>query len=78
MSTLDVVAAALVIIAAPNWGPAGAFHLDRGSVLFGPTFATTSPMSIVVYTRIGLAGRYQALTWRAIQRRWEAVSPVHA
>jgi hypothetical protein len=25
-----------------------------------------------VYSLVGLSGRYQALTWKSIQRRWHA------
>lgn len=78
MRTLDVAAAALVIIGALNWGLAGAFHLDLVAMLFGMTFGQTSAMSTVVYSLIGLAGLYQALTFKAIQRRWPGMSPAHA
>lgn len=78
MRNLDVVAAALVIICALNWGLAGAFHLDLVATLFGMTFGQTSPMSTVVYSLVGLAGLYQALTWKSIQRRWQGMGPATA
>jgi len=67
MKKLAVLAAALVIIGALNWGLAGAFHLD---LVFGMKFGETSALSTVVYSLVGLAGLYQALTWKSIQRRW--------
>lgn len=67
---LDVAAAALVIIGAVNWGLAGAFHLDLVAAVFGMKFGETSALSTVVYSLVGLAGLYQALTWKSIQRRW--------
>jgi len=70
MKKLDVTAAALVIIGALNWGLAGVFHLDLVATVFGMKFGETSPLSAVVYSLVGLAGLYQALTWKAIQRRW--------
>jgi hypothetical protein len=70
MKKLDVIAAALVIIGALNWGLAGAFHLDLVAALFGMHFGETSPISTVVYSLVGLAGLYQAFTWKSIQRRW--------
>jgi uncharacterized protein len=70
MKTLDLLAAALVIIGALNWGMAGAFHLDLVAALFGMKFGETSALSTVVYSLVGLAGLYQALTWKSIQRRW--------
>jgi uncharacterized membrane protein YuzA (DUF378 family) len=70
MKKLDVLAAALVIIGALNWGLAGAFHLDLVAAVFGMRFGETSALSTVVYSLVGLAGLYQALTWKSIQRRW--------
>ncbi len=70
MKKLDVIAAALVIIGALNWGLAGVFHLDLVASLFGMRFGETSAISSVVYALVGLAGLYQAVTWKAIQRRW--------
>jgi uncharacterized membrane protein YuzA (DUF378 family) len=70
MKKLDVLAAALVIIGAVNWGLAGALHLDLVAAVFGMKFGETSALSTVVYGLVGLAGLYQALTWKSIQRRW--------
>jgi uncharacterized protein len=70
MKKVDVLAAALVIIGALNWGLAGAFHLDLVAAVFGLKFGETSALSTVVYSLVGLAGLYQALTWKSIQRRW--------
>ncbi len=71
MKKLDVLAAALVIIGALNWGLAGAFHLDLVATVFGMKFGETSALSSVVYGLVGLAGLYQALAWNSIQRRWQ-------
>ena len=70
MKNLDVIAAALVIIGALNWGLAGVFHLDLVATVFGMKFGETSALSSVVYGLVGLSGLYQALTWNSIQRRW--------
>jgi len=70
MKKLDVFAAVLVIIGAVNWGLAGAFRLDLVATLFGMKFGETFALSTVVYSLVGLAGLYQALTWKSIQRRW--------
>jgi hypothetical protein len=80
MKKLDVLAAALVIIGALNWGLAGVFHLDLVATVFGMKFGETSALSTVVYSLVGLAGLYQALTWKSIQRRWhgELVSPAES
>ncbi len=66
MKKIDVIAAALVIIGALNWGLAGTMHLDLVAAVFGMKFGETSALSAVVYSLVGLAG----LKW--IQRRWHA------
>ena len=76
MKPLDVVAAALVIVGALNWGLAGAFQLDLVAALFGMKFGETSAASSVIYGLVGLAGLYQALTWKSIQRRWGSARAV--
>jgi uncharacterized membrane protein YuzA (DUF378 family) len=38
--------------------------------VFGMKFGKTSALSTVLYSLVGLAGLYQALTWKLIQRRW--------
>jgi uncharacterized membrane protein YuzA (DUF378 family) len=70
MKKIDVIAAALVIVGALNWGLVGAFHFDLVAAVFGMRFGETSALSSFVYGLVGLAGLYQALTWKSIQRRW--------
>ena len=74
MKNIDVIAAALVIIGAVNWGLAGVFHLDLVATVFGMRFGETSALSAVVYGLVGLSGLYQAFTWKSIQRRWHTAS----
>lgn len=66
MKSIDVLAAVLVVVGAVNWGLVGAFHLDLVAMLFG----SGSVLSSVVYCLVGLAGLFQVVQWRAIQRRW--------
>ncbi len=70
MKKLDVIAAALVIVGALNWGLVGVLHFDLVAAVFGMKFGETSALSSVVYSLVGLSGVYQALTWKSIQRRW--------
>jgi len=70
MKQIDMLAAVLVIIGALNWGLAGAFHLDLVAVVFGMKFGETSALTVGIYSLVGLAGLYQGLTWKTIQRRW--------
>jgi uncharacterized membrane protein YuzA (DUF378 family) len=67
MKKLDVAAAVLLVIGGLNWGVVGATGSDLVGALFGPL----SPLSRVVYLVVGLAGLYQAVQWKAIQRRWQ-------
>jgi uncharacterized membrane protein YuzA (DUF378 family) len=79
MKKLDVVAAALTIIGALNWGLVGAFRFDLVATVSSMKFGETSPISMAVYILVGLSGLYQAVTWKSIQRRWHVgVAGAHA
>ena len=66
MKSIDVIAAVLVVIGALNWGLVGFFNFDLVATIFGDA----SLLSRIVYSVVGLAGAFQALQWKAIQRRW--------
>lgn len=66
MRTVDVVCAVLVVVGALNWGLVGVANFDLVAALFGEG----SAFSRLVYTLVGVAGIYQGLGWKAIQRRW--------
>ena len=70
MKRLDVLAAVLVVVGALNWGLVAVARFDLVATLFGMRFGEVSPVSAVVYGLVGLAGIYQALSWKGIQRRW--------
>ena len=70
MKRLDVVAAILVVVGALNWGFVAVARFDLVAALFGMHFGEVSPLSAVVYALVGLAGLYQGLFWKGIQRRW--------
>jgi hypothetical protein len=70
MKKLDVLAAVLVVVGAVNWGLVAVARFDLVATLFGMRFGETSVLSSVVYGLVGLAGLYQALSWKAIQQRW--------
>ena len=67
MKTLDVIAAVLLVVGGLNWGVVGL----TGSDLVGALLGSLSAASRVVYLLVGLAALYQALQWKAIQRRWQ-------
>lgn len=66
MKKLDIAAAVLLIIGGVNWGIVGL----TGSDLVGALFGNLSPLSRAVYLVVALAGIYEAVQWKAIQRRW--------
>ena len=70
MRTFDVLAAILVVVGAANWGLVGLFQFDLVAALFGDA----SGLSRIVYSLVGFAGLFQAMQWKAIQRRW-SMSP---
>ena len=70
MRRIDVLAALLVVVGALNWGLVAVAHFDLVATLFGMRFGETSPLSSAVYALVGLAGVYQGLFWKAMQRRW--------
>ncbi len=72
MKLLDIIAAVLVVVGALNWGLVAVARFDLVAALFGMAFGDISALSAVVYGLVGLAGLYQALTWRRLQARWAA------
>ena len=77
MKKLDVLAAVLVVVGALNWGLVAVARFDLVAALFGMRFGEVSAASAVIYALVGLAGAYQALLWKGIQRRWHG-APIMA
>ncbi len=67
MKTLDVLAAILVVVGALNWGLVGFASFDLVAGIFGDG----AVLSRLVYALVGIAGLFQAMQWKAIQRRWQ-------
>jgi uncharacterized membrane protein YuzA (DUF378 family) len=67
MKSLDVLAAALLVIGGLNWGRVGLFQFDLVAAIGG---GTSGALARIIYIVVGLAGLYQAASWKAIQRRW--------
>jgi len=74
MKTIDIVAAVLLVVGGLNWGLWGLLEFDLVATLFG---GDTTLLSKMVYALVGFAAVYQALSLRAIQKRWN-VSPAMA
>jgi uncharacterized protein len=67
MKKLDVLAAVLLVVGGLNWGVVAV----TGADLVGSLFGNLSPLSRVVYLLVAFAAVYQAVQWKAIQRRWQ-------
>jgi uncharacterized membrane protein YuzA (DUF378 family) len=73
MKAIDVIIATLLVVGGLNWGLVGIFNFDLVAAIFG----SMSILSRLVYAIVGLSALYQAMQWKAIQRRW-AVMPSHS
>ena len=78
MKQLDIVAALLVIVGALNWGLVAVARFDLVAAIFGMSFGEVSPLSAAVYGLVGIAGLYQALTWKRGQARLMNPAAQHA
>ena len=66
MKPVDVIAAVLLVVGGLNWGLVGVANFDLVATLFG----AGSVMAKIVYTLVGFAAVYQALSVKSIQKRW--------
>ena len=78
MRKIDVLAAILVVVGALNWGLVAVAHFDLVAAIFGMSFGEVSLLSAIVYGLVGIAGIYQVVGWRRIQRRWHGQPVQHA
>jgi len=67
MKTIDVIAAALLVIGGLNWGLVGLAQFDLVATLFGGSEVIAAR---IVYGLVGLAAVYQAVQVKGIQTRW--------
>ncbi|MGE0480092.1 MAG: DUF378 domain-containing protein [Phycisphaerae bacterium] len=66
MQKIDVLAAVLLVVGGLNWGLVGLANFDLVAAIFG----AGTILANAVYTLVGVAAVYQAVSLRAIQRRW--------
>lgn len=66
MKNLDVLVAILLVVGGLNWGLVGFANFDLVASIFG----SGAWLSRIVYGLVGLSAIYQAIQWKAIQRRW--------
>ena len=67
MKVIDMIAAAFLFIGGINWGLVGIFNFDLVAWAFG----SMSIVSRIIYIIVAISAIYDALMWKAIQRRWE-------
>ena len=72
--SIDIVAYALLLIGALNWGFVALFEMDLVATLLGPM----SMLSRMVYALVGLAALYDLVSLQAICKRWDVHMPGHA
>jgi len=70
MKQIDVIAAVLIVVGALNWGLIAIARFDLVAALFGMQFGEVSAASGLVYGLVGVAGLYQAVSWKRVQSRW--------
>jgi hypothetical protein len=70
MKNLDILVAILLVVGGLNWGLVGMANFDLVASIFGGA----SMLSRIVYVLVGVSALYQAMQWKAIQRRWLAVA----
>jgi uncharacterized membrane protein YuzA (DUF378 family) len=70
MKRLDVLAGALVVIGALNWGLVAIADFDLVAWVFGLDFGQTNAATRIVYGLVGLAGVYEIAALSGIRRRW--------
>jgi uncharacterized membrane protein YuzA (DUF378 family) len=78
MKQIDVIAAVLVVVGALNWGLIAVARFDLVATLFGMQFGEVSAVSTLVYGLVGLAGLYQAVSWKRVQSRWAQPAAISA
>lgn len=70
MKTIDVIAAALLIVGGLNWGLVALANFDLVAFVTGAGgFGAKNALGALVYGLVGLAAVYQAVQWRGIQHR---------
>ena len=57
------------MVGAVNWGLVAAARFDLVATLFGMQFGEVSTASALVYGLVGLAGLYQAVSWKRVPSR---------
>lgn len=65
LNAVDILALVLIIVGGLNWGLVGLFQFDLVATIFGEM----SLISRVVYSLVGIAAVYQAVTLVSLQKK---------
>jgi len=68
MKSLNLIALILLVVGGLNWGLWGLLQFDLVAAIFG---GNTELLSRVIYSLVGIAAVYTALTLKGSQRRAE-------
>ncbi len=74
MKSFDVISGILLVVGGLNWGLVGLVGFDLVAAIFGDM----TIISRVVYVLVGLSGLYQAVSLKAMQRRWGSLTAQRA
>ena len=75
MKQFDVLAAILLVVGGLNWGLVAFANFDLVAAITGAGgFGNMNLLGAIIYGLVGLAAVYQALGWKAIQRRWRVAA----
>lgn len=66
MSVVNAVTFVLVLVGALNWGLVGVARFDLVAAVFGLSFGQVSPITSVIYSLVGIAALYQAVSFRNV------------
>jgi uncharacterized membrane protein YuzA (DUF378 family) len=69
MKTINLLAGALVVVGALNWGLIAIAEFDLVAAIFGLDFGQTNAATRIVYGLVGLAGVYQLALLGGFARR---------
>lgn len=78
MKKVDVVAGALAVVGALNWGLVALAQFDLVATIFGLEFGETNAATRVVYGLVGLSGLWLAARMPALLGRTETRDRVSA
>ena len=65
LNAIDILVLVLIIVGGLNWGLVGLFQFDLVATIFGEM----SLLSRVVYSLVGIAAVYQAITLTSLQKK---------